>query len=331
MFELWLDTHQSVNSKCSLTSKSIPSGIWGRWFTSKTVLNFYPVWFRYSSITRVRGSAGFRKWSKASAGDQIWIPFTTTTTTTKQDGQFHRPRWSIWRGEWMIGSITLYWQSFLQNSFGTIAESPVSYITTTRLLLDSSSPLLAIKSASVLREYSRQPHDIRKELRILRSVSHTNVCYLRIALSRHSFWGPFRSFPFWATLSSITRPRSTIGCPWSRISFQSSSTLDSSLRTRTYFPRTCRPPQNTSRLSHARWPISSSQQSHIFTQPIRLLLIAISSPPMCLSPRQDVSNSSISVSRGLVTWRREICGLRARKMCARTYAQGALPDFLRYL
>lgn len=68
------------------------------------------------------------------------------------------------------------YQFLLQSSFETVAESPVSYITTAYLLTDRPSSLLAIKTASTLREYSGQPHDIRKELRILSSLSHPNVC-----------------------------------------------------------------------------------------------------------------------------------------------------------
>ncbi len=61
-------------------------------------------------------------------------------------------------------------------------ESPFSYMTRARFLSSRDGPAIAIKSASYLPEFSKEPHDIVKELKILRSVTHSNVC-LRSELS----------------------------------------------------------------------------------------------------------------------------------------------------
>ena len=68
-------------------------------------------------------------------------------------------------------------QKSLKSSFETISESPVAYITKAHLRKDPEHPpcWVAIKSASVRREFSKQPHDIVKELRLLRNTSNINV------------------------------------------------------------------------------------------------------------------------------------------------------------
>ncbi|KAF7797957.1 hypothetical protein EIP86_009164 [Pleurotus ostreatoroseus] len=82
-------------------------------------------------------------------------------------------------------------------SFETIAESPVAYITIAKPLSGHALPThVAIKSASVRREYSRQPHDIRKELRILSSVSYPNIISVlgstfELRAASIHFWMPF--------------------------------------------------------------------------------------------------------------------------------------------
>ncbi|KAH9950959.1 kinase-like domain-containing protein [Amylocystis lapponica] len=83
---------------------------------------------------------------------------------------------------------------FDTDSFETIAETPISYITKTRLRhAEAAIPTVAIKSASTLRKFSKQPHDIVKELRLLRCLSHINV----IELLGHTFERAISSIHFW--------------------------------------------------------------------------------------------------------------------------------------
>ncbi|KZT08791.1 kinase-like protein [Laetiporus sulphureus 93-53] len=88
---------------------------------------------------------------------------------------------------------------FDPDSLETIEESPVSYISSGRFRVDSAESLneiVAIKSASTLPQVSRQPHDILKELRILRGLSHINVIQVlgytfEPATSSIHYWMPY--------------------------------------------------------------------------------------------------------------------------------------------
>ncbi|KDQ62972.1 hypothetical protein JAAARDRAFT_362090 [Jaapia argillacea MUCL 33604] len=57
----------------------------------------------------------------------------------------------------------------------TIHEGPVSMVARARTQTSSTPAWIAIKSATPRREYSQAPHDIIKEIRVLSSISHTNV------------------------------------------------------------------------------------------------------------------------------------------------------------
>jgi hypothetical protein len=41
---------------------------------------------------------------------------------------------------------------------------------------NGQTKLLVVKSSSTLRKFAKEPHDIMKELRLLASVEHPNVC-----------------------------------------------------------------------------------------------------------------------------------------------------------
>ncbi|OSX67155.1 hypothetical protein POSPLADRAFT_1093759, partial [Postia placenta MAD-698-R-SB12] len=82
-----------------------------------------------------------------------------------------------------------------QESFETIEDSSVSYITRAHFSGDAQRWII-VKSASVLREFSKQPHDIGKELRFLQRLSYANIIeLLGYAFERSSnsihFWMPY--------------------------------------------------------------------------------------------------------------------------------------------
>ncbi|ETW86672.1 hypothetical protein HETIRDRAFT_308454, partial [Heterobasidion irregulare TC 32-1] len=78
-----------------------------------------------------------------------------------------------------------------------LAETLVSTVTRSHLLLsDGSSYPVAVKSATVLRKFTKEPHDIKKELRLLSMLSHhaiINILGHVIDESTHtqSFWMPY--------------------------------------------------------------------------------------------------------------------------------------------
>ncbi|KAI0082328.1 kinase-like protein [Panus rudis PR-1116 ss-1] len=71
---------------------------------------------------------------------------------------------------------------FDPSTFEIVEETPASCICRTLLLdrskIPASERVCAIKSASKLPEFSREPHDIVKELKILSMLKHPNVCEL---------------------------------------------------------------------------------------------------------------------------------------------------------
>ncbi|CCL98908.1 uncharacterized protein FIBRA_00915 [Fibroporia radiculosa] len=82
------------------------------------------------------------------------------------------------------------------DTFETIEESPVSYITRAQSRdqrAKGNAQYIAIKTGSTQPVFSKQPHDIQKELRILRSISHINI----IEVLGHTFESPTSSFHFW--------------------------------------------------------------------------------------------------------------------------------------
>lgn len=84
---------------------------------------------------------------------------------------------------------------FDTEGFETIEESSVSYITRAHFSGDAQRWII-VKSASVLREFSKQPHDIGKELRFLQRLSYANIIeLLGYAFERSSnsihFWMPY--------------------------------------------------------------------------------------------------------------------------------------------
>ncbi|KAI0782483.1 kinase-like domain-containing protein [Irpex lacteus] len=82
------------------------------------------------------------------------------------------------------------------DTFETVEESPFSYITRAQFLSSKDGPAIAIKSASYLPEFSKEPHDIVKELKILRSVTHSNIIEVlgsttEPAIHSLHYWMPF--------------------------------------------------------------------------------------------------------------------------------------------
>lgn len=65
-------------------------------------------------------------------------------------------------------------------SYEIIEEGPVSTVsrTWTTIADDKEPRWLVVKTATIVRKFSKEPHDIVKELRILSSISHPNVCFL---------------------------------------------------------------------------------------------------------------------------------------------------------
>lgn len=59
-----------------------------------------------------------------------------------------------------------------------IKEGPVSTVARAWLSMKDGEPQwIVVKSASIVRKFSREPHDIRKELRLMSGLSHRNVCF----------------------------------------------------------------------------------------------------------------------------------------------------------
>ncbi|KAH9929789.1 kinase-like protein [Fomitopsis serialis] len=85
---------------------------------------------------------------------------------------------------------------FDPDTLETIEESPVAYVTQAFYRQDESHRPIAIKSASIQPHFSKKPHDIAKELRLLRKLSHANVIHVlghgfEQATSSLHFWMPF--------------------------------------------------------------------------------------------------------------------------------------------
>ena len=73
----------------------------------------------------------------------------------------------------MVSDTDLFMQQY-----DVIEEGP--YSTVSRIWDDREAQWTAVKSASILRRFTREPHDILKELRLLSDISHPNVCALFI-------------------------------------------------------------------------------------------------------------------------------------------------------
>ncbi|KAI0652787.1 kinase-like protein [Cubamyces menziesii] len=92
------------------------------------------------------------------------------------------------------------------DTFDTVAESIVSFVTR-GWYRDTSKPSpVAIKSASTNPKFSKQPHDIGRELRVLLNLSHPNVIELlgytyELHTSTLHFWMPFIPFSVHEVLS----------------------------------------------------------------------------------------------------------------------------------
>ncbi|TFY63367.1 hypothetical protein EVJ58_g3287 [Rhodofomes roseus] len=84
-------------------------------------------------------------------------------------------------------------QVFNPASLETVEESPVAYVTKACYRADPAREAIAIKSASTQPHFSKKPHDIAKELRILRKLSHVNI----INVLGHGFDETTSSLHFW--------------------------------------------------------------------------------------------------------------------------------------
>lgn len=62
------------------------------------------------------------------------------------------------------------------NEYELIEEGPVSAVSRTWVEGESGEPRwIVVKTATVVRKFSKEPHDIKKELRTLLDLSHPNV------------------------------------------------------------------------------------------------------------------------------------------------------------
>jgi cyclin-dependent kinase 8/11 len=63
--------------------------------------------------------------------------------------------------------------------FELIQQGPVSNLYRTKWTFDDGrdSIWVAVKAATVNHRFSKEPHDIKKEVRILSGLSHENVCF----------------------------------------------------------------------------------------------------------------------------------------------------------
>ncbi|KAI0368917.1 kinase-like protein, partial [Pilatotrama ljubarskyi] len=79
------------------------------------------------------------------------------------------------------------------DSFETVAESIVAFVTRAWYRDHARSSPVAIKSASTHPKFSKQPHDIGKELRILLALRHVNV----IDVLGYTYEPPTSTLHFW--------------------------------------------------------------------------------------------------------------------------------------
>lgn len=64
-----------------------------------------------------------------------------------------------------------------ESHYDVIEEGPYSVVARMWTTIeDGEAQWIAVKSASTLRKFTREPHDILKELRLLSDISHPNVC-----------------------------------------------------------------------------------------------------------------------------------------------------------
>ncbi|KAH9897685.1 kinase-like protein [Cubamyces lactineus] len=92
------------------------------------------------------------------------------------------------------------------DTFETVAESIVSFVTRSWYRDASQTSPVAIKSASTNPKFSKQPHDIGRELRILLNLSHANVIEVlgytyELHTSTLYYWMPFVPFSVHEVLS----------------------------------------------------------------------------------------------------------------------------------
>lgn len=132
------------------------------------------------------------------------------------------------------GSELKRFDNALQYTFETIAESPISYVALAKFKDSNQEWPVAIKTASYLAEFSKEPHDIVKELRLLSSISHINVSTTSEICSCNIAHTDTRSLKYLATRTSRTLNAFNFGCPSYLIHFL------------TYYPlycsrHTCRP------------------------------------------------------------------------------------------
>ncbi|KZT73248.1 kinase-like protein [Daedalea quercina L-15889] len=106
---------------------------------------------------------------------------------------------------------------FDPESLETVEESPVAYVTKAFYRGDTSLRPVAIKSASTNPHFSKKPHDIAKELKILTKLSHDNIInvlghgYEQATSSLH-FWMPFITYKLRDLLDSpFFSPHSLFG------------------------------------------------------------------------------------------------------------------------
>jgi hypothetical protein len=68
-----------------------------------------------------------------------------------------------------------------------IEEGPVSVVS--RAQIKSSGQWLAVKTASIRRTFTKEPHDIIKENRVLSTLRHQNVCLCSVEFKSAMFTG----------------------------------------------------------------------------------------------------------------------------------------------
>lgn len=81
----------------------------------------------------------------------------------------------------MLSNLTVDTQENLddcveEDDFEIIAEGLASSVSKTWASVDNGEPqLLAIKTSTTIKKWAKEPHDIIKECRLLRDLSHPNV------------------------------------------------------------------------------------------------------------------------------------------------------------
>ncbi|KAJ3773548.1 kinase-like domain-containing protein [Lentinula raphanica] len=108
------------------------------------------------------------------------------------------------------------------DAFELIAEGLASTVSKTWASVDNREPqLLAVKTSTTVKKWAKEPHDIMKECRVLKSLSHPNVISVIDSLldrtqNTMSIWMPFIPHSLSTLLDSahfVPQPKATLFSP----------------------------------------------------------------------------------------------------------------------